>query len=103
MPTTNKKINLDLKVVVGSRVSKHQQCALAGGKVCSIQGCVNRSISGRSREMIMPLYVALIRSHLLYFVNCPVLGPSTRKMLEEAPWGVTNMTEVWSMSLVKRA
>lgn len=103
MPPINKKINLDLEVVVGSRVSKRQQCALAGGRVCSIQGCVDRSISGRSREMIMPLYVALFRSHLLYFVNCPGLGPSTRKMLEEAPWGVTNMTEVWSMSPVNRA
>jgi len=102
MPTTAITTkNPDLEFLVGSRLSKHQQCALAGGKVGSTQGCVNRSVTGRSREIIIPLYPALVRSCLMYCVNCPNLGPSTSKVLEEAPWRVTKMTEVWSMCPVR--
>ena len=36
-------------------------CAPAAGKANSIMGCVNRSTARRSREVIIPLHLAVMR------------------------------------------
>ncbi|KAF7252874.1 Indole-3-glycerol phosphate synthase, partial [Varanus komodoensis] len=41
-----------------------QQCDVAAKGAGAILGCINRSISSKSHEVLVPLYSALIRPHL---------------------------------------
>ncbi|KAK4819387.1 hypothetical protein QYF61_003658 [Mycteria americana] len=54
---------------VNSRVNMSQQCALAAKRANRILGCIRHSITSWSKEGIIPLYSALVRSHLEYCVR----------------------------------
>ena len=54
----------DLVFLVDTKLNTCQQCAFTIKRANSILGCVSRSVVSRSREVILPLYSALVRPHL---------------------------------------
>jgi len=58
--------------------------ALAAHRANYVLGCIKREVTSREREVIVPLYSALVRPHLEYCIQA--WGPQYRKDVELLEW-----------------
>ncbi len=59
----------DLGVSVAYSLKISQQCKDNAGKANRMLGFINRNISFETKDVILPLYISLVRPHLEYVVQ----------------------------------
>ncbi|KAF7252773.1 Spermidine/putrescine import ATP-binding protein PotA [Varanus komodoensis] len=80
-----------------------QQCDVVANRANAILGCVNKSITSKSHEVPVPLYSALVRHHLEYYVQFweSEFNKDADK-LEKVQRRATKVTQDWKHSPLRR-
>ncbi|KFQ26490.1 hypothetical protein N332_03106, partial [Mesitornis unicolor] len=81
----------DLGVLVDEKLNMSRQCALAARKANHVLGCIKGNVASRMREVILPLYSALMRPHLEYHIQVWAPQYKDRELLEWVQIRATNM------------
>jgi len=76
----NNPAEKNLEVMMDEKIDMSHQCVLTAQKANSILCCLKSSMASRSREVILPLYSALVRPHLEYCVQ--LWSPQHRKDMD---------------------
>ncbi|CAM5077298.1 unnamed protein product, partial [Eretmochelys imbricata] len=71
----------DPGVTVDEKLDMSQRCALVAKKASGILGSISRVIASRSRDVIIPLYLTLVKPHLEYCVQ--FWAPHHKKNVEK--------------------
>ncbi|PKU43786.1 hypothetical protein llap_5912 [Limosa lapponica baueri] len=70
----------DLGMLLDEKLNMSWQCVPTAQKANHILGCIKRSMTSRSREVILPLCSALVRPHLEYHIQ--LWGPQHKKDMD---------------------
>jgi len=74
----------DLQVLADEKLDVTRQCVMAVWKVNCFLGCIKRRMASRSREVILPLSSAFVRSHLESCVQ--LWSPQHRTDMDLLDW-----------------
>ena len=88
--------------MIGEKLNVSKQCALEALKANGILGSIRKGVASKDREVIVPLYSALVRPHLEYCVQ--VWSPQNKKnreLFERVQRIDTKMIGDWSTSPAK--
>ncbi|PKU42126.1 rna-directed dna polymerase from mobile element jockey-like [Limosa lapponica baueri] len=89
----NRCVEKDLGVFVDKSMTMSQQMCPCGQEGQWSPGCLKRSVTSRSREVIFPLYFALVRPHLEHSIQLWASRfEKDKELLDRVQWRATKMT-----------